>query len=335
MYTYTFRAFPCVYYKKNGVLTMTLNKNTLQIDYSVVIPVFNEELIIPELYQRLIDVMEKLCDVFELIFIDDGSTDKTFSLLESFAVSDERVIIIKLSRNFGQENAITAGLRCVQGQRVVLIDGDLQDPPEIIPELSLKMDEGYNVVMAIKAERQESRLIKYLTSGFYYSLKFFSNLNTPPQAGTFSIMDDKVVKALLLVPERNKYISGLRSFVGFKQAGIPYSRDIRTNGNGKSLYSLTRMALNAFFSFTSFPLRFLIFMGAAFILLSLCIMILMPFGIISITANSIFFQELLLFQFVIVMALLIFIAEYIVRMMDQVNKRPEYFIDQIINGNNE
>lgn len=310
---------------------MTPNRSILQIEYSVVVPVFNEELIVQELYQRLIVVMESLCNTFELIFIDDGSTDNTFSILEKIADDDGRVHIIKLSRNFGQENAIVAGLRSVRGRKVVLMDGDLQDPPEFIPELSSKMDKGNNVVYAIKAERKESGIKKFLTYSFYCGLKFFTNLDTPPQAGTFSIMDYSVVEAILSVPERNKYISGLRSFVGFKQSGIPYSRVSRSNGNGKSFYSLARMALNAFFSFSSFPLRFLIFIGAFVVVITLGIMVIIPFGIFGDTPGGVFFQEIILFQFVIILSLLIFIAEYVVRMMDQIKKRPEYFVEKIIN----
>ena len=227
--------------------------------FSVILPLMNEETVFEELYSRVKKVMDSLGASYEIIFVDDGSADATGELILKYGNKDHNILGAILSKNFGQENAISAGLRISEGQDIIVLDGDLQDPPEIIPNMIHEKRRGYDVVYGIKTDRKESMVIKGLTSLFYQFMFFLSGTSMPRNVGTFSIFTRQVGDAILQFPESNKFFSGLRYLVGFKQTGIYYKREKRTHGESKSLIALSRMAMNAIFSYTHLPMRLVIF----------------------------------------------------------------------------
>ena len=227
-----------------------------------VVPVYNEEAILAELNRRLTDSLERLPYGWRIIYVDDGSRDGTGPLLARFAAQDPRVCVVHLSRNFGQQLAISAGLSLTTADAVVLLDGDLQDPPEVIPDLVAKWDEGYDVVYAVKRERKESLPKRFLFSLFYRILRRLSNVDIPADAGNFSLMDRSVVDVINGMPERDRYVSGLRAYVGGRQIGIEFERAARYAGQPRqSPLKLVRMATDAFFAFSELPLRLATVLG--------------------------------------------------------------------------
>lgn len=227
-----------------------------------VVPVYNEEAILPELHRRLIDTLSDLPYAWRVIYVDDGSRDRSSELLAGFAQGDQRVGVVHLSRNFGQQLAISAGLTMTSGDVVVLLDGDLQDPPEVIPMLIGKWEEGYDVVYAVKRERKEALPKRVLFSLFYRILRRLSNVDIPADAGNFSLMDRAVVDVINTMPERDRYVSGLRAYVGGKQIGVEFERAPRYAGQPRqSPLKLMRMATDAFFAFSELPLRFATILG--------------------------------------------------------------------------
>ena len=227
-----------------------------------VVPVFNEEAILPELNRRLADSLEGLPYGWRIIYVDDGSRDRTPELLAGFAAEDPRVGVVHLSRNFGQQLAISAGLAMTGGDAVVLLDGDLQDPPEVIPLLVEKWEDGYDVVYALKRDRKEALPKRVLFSLFYQVLRRLSNVDIPADAGNFSLMDRSVADVIKSMPERDRYVSGLRAYVGGRQTGVEFERAARYAGQPRqSPLKLMRMATDAFFAFSELPLRLATVMG--------------------------------------------------------------------------
>jgi len=227
-----------------------------------VVPVYNEEAILPELNRRLADTLGGLTYQWRVIYVDDGSRDRTPELLARFAEEDPRVGVIHLSRNFGQQLAISAGLATTEADAVVLLDGDLQDPPEVIPLLAEKWEEGYDVVFAVKRDRKEPFPKRVLFRLFYWILRRLSSLEIPADAGNFSLMDRAVVDVINTMPERDRYVSGLRAYVGGRQIGVEFERAARYAGQPRqSPLKLMRMATDAFFAFSELPLRLATIMG--------------------------------------------------------------------------
>ena len=231
--------------------------------YSLIIPVYNEESMIPELYRRVSAVMDQLDGASELIFINDGSRDRTLELLRELHQQDERVVYLGLARNFGHQIAVTAGLNYVRGKVVIVLDADLQDPPELIPDMLKLWEQGYQVVYAQRTKRVREgwfkRLCAYL---FYRLLKQLASVDIPTDTGDFCLMDREVVDLLNQMPERNRYIRGLRSWVGFNQTAIKFERDLRFAGEVK--YTFTKsfaLAINGLVSFSSIPLRLSTYLG--------------------------------------------------------------------------
>ncbi len=230
--------------------------------YTVIIPIYNEELNLEELHQRLMKATALLDQPFEVIFIDDGSRDRSFSMLKNFHDQDQRFKIVRFSRNFGHQVAISAGLDVARGEAVILMDGDLQDPPELIPQMVAKWKEGYEVVYTVKTSRREHTLKRFAFLAFYRILNALSSIAIPMDAGNFSLMDKRVVAVFHAMPERNRYISGMRAWAGFSQTGISYHRDPRFAGKpGMSLARLVHLALDGIFSFSNIPLRLAIYLG--------------------------------------------------------------------------
>jgi polyisoprenyl-phosphate glycosyltransferase len=231
--------------------------------YSLVIPVYNEESTIPELYRRVSEVMDGLDGTSELILINDGSQDRTLELLRELHALDDRVVYLGLARNFGHQIAVTAGLEYTRGDAVIVLDADLQDPPELIPEMLALWREGYDVVYAQRIERvQESWFKKLCAYGYYRILKELADVEIPTDTGDFCLMDREIVNLLNSMPERNRYIRGLRSWIGFNQTALKFKRDPRFAGDVK--YTFTKslaLAINGLVSFSTVPLRLSTYLG--------------------------------------------------------------------------
>ena len=229
------------------------------MELSVIIPIYNEETNIGELYRRLLSVLEPMAlpGGFELIFLNDGSRDQSLPLLLNLAARDERVRYIDLSRNFGHQIAVTAGLDRAAGEAVVIIDADLQDPPELIPLLYEKMRTGYEVVYAKRRSRQGDSAAKKLTARvFYRILASITHISIPVDTGDFRIISRKVVEGLRLMPEQNKFIRGQISWIGYRQTFIEYDRAERAGGEtGYTYRKMIRLALDGITAFSDVPLK--------------------------------------------------------------------------------
>lgn len=227
-----------------------------------VVPIYNEADILPELDGRLRRVLSDSGFDWRVIYVDDGSADGSSEQLAALAAEHPRVSVVHLSRNFGQQLAIAAGLSMADADAVVLLDGDLQDPPEVIPELAAKWREGFDVVYAVKRKRKEGWLKRAMFSAFYRILRAVSSLEIPADAGNFSLMDRSVVEMINRMPERSRYVSGLRAYVGGRQTGIEFERAERYAGEPRqSPRRLVHMALDAFFAFSDLPLKLATMLG--------------------------------------------------------------------------
>ena len=237
---------------------------------SVVVPCYNEEEVIPITHNRLIFVLEEITPQFELIYIDDGSQDETPNHLRQLQQHDQRVKVVFLSRNFGHQMAITAGLDHVSGDAVVLIDADLQDPPEVIKEMVNRWYEGYDVVYGVRTDRQGETPFKlWSAKAFYRMMNRLSDVPIPLDTGDFRLMDRRVVEALKIMPERDRFLRGMVSWVGFRQVAVSYQRSPRIAGVSKyPLFKMIRFAADGILSFSLVPLRIAIWVGLLSVALS-------------------------------------------------------------------
>ena len=301
------------------------------MDLSVVIPIFNEEKNIPSLYKRLKRVLKELSEKHEIIFVNDGSGDSSLEKIKAIREKDKKVKVICFSRNFGHMAAVNAGLSHSSGKKVVVMDADLQDPPEVIPAMYKKALSGYDVVYGVKTRRKETALRKFLFKSFYRILNGIAQLKMPLDAGTFSIVDAGVVKILNSLPERNKYFSGLRAWTGFSQTGVIYKRGKRHAGKEASLGRLFNLAIDGLVSFSHLPLRVASFLGMFFAVISLIFIIgvfvarfVFGKGIVGWAST----MSAILFIGSIQLITLGVIGEYLARIYDEVKGRPEYIISQ-------
>ncbi|HEU5322427.1 MAG TPA: glycosyltransferase family 2 protein, partial [Methylomirabilota bacterium] len=231
---------------------------------SVVVPVLNEERSVPELCRRVRAALAPTRLDFELLFVDDGSTDGTAGLLRALHEEDPRVKCVHLARNFGHQAAISAGLRAAGGDAVVVMDGDLQDSPELLPGFVERWRAGYDVVYAVRERRPESWPKRAAYRVFYRALSRLSQIDVPVDSGDFSLMDRKVVDVLNAMPERTRFVRGMRSWAGFRQTGVAAARGERFAGRAKYTYrKLLRLALDGFFGFSYRPLQLASVFGAA------------------------------------------------------------------------
>jgi len=230
---------------------------------SIVVPCHNEEGNVGPLIHRLLEVMEEIGDSFELIFVDDGSEDETLDRLRASREADPRVRFVSLSRNFGHEAASTAGLRHASGEAVVLMDADLQDPPEVIPELVKRWKEGYELVFATRDSREGEGLFKRVTSALFYRLMgSVVKFEFPADTGDFRLMSRAVVDGFLLMPERNRFVRGMVAWTGFRRTSVLYHRSRRHSGRTKyQLRALVSLALDAFTGFSAIPIRLVSLVG--------------------------------------------------------------------------
>lgn len=311
---------------------------------SIVIPVYNEESSLEELNSRLHKTLGDITQDYEIIYVNDASVDNSLSIMLEFYKKDKRVKIVNLSRNFGHQSALTAGIECASGDCVILIDADLQDCPEAILDFYTKWREGYDVVYAIRTKRKEAIFKRIAFRGFYRLLSLVANMLQPLDAGIFSLMDKRVVDVLKSLKEKNKYITGLRSYIGFKQIGIQVERDIRKTGRPKvRTVDLFRLAFNAIFSFSYLPLR-LATLGGIFIaslaFLATCyfitVRVLSYFQLIKariVPGLTLIVSSLFLLTGAILICMGI-IGEYIGRIYDEVKDRPYFIIKDKIGFNN-
>lgn len=243
---------------------MTSGGRAAEPRLDVVIPVYEEERILERLHARLLKTLRSMDLRWRIIYVDDGSRDGSPEVLAGFCDADDRVALVELSRNFGQQHAIAAGLVVSQADAVVLMDGDLQDPPELIPRLVREWEAGHDVVYAVKKERKEAWPKRFLFALFYRVLRSLSPVEMPPDAGNFSLMDGAVVDLINRMPERNRYVSGLRAYAGGRQTGVEYEREERRAGRPRmSLRKLARLAGDAIFGFSDIPLRLATWLGFA------------------------------------------------------------------------
>jgi polyisoprenyl-phosphate glycosyltransferase len=239
-----------------------MNDNRHPPYLSVVVPLFNEESNVKPLHDRLSAALGTLGRSYELVFVNDGSLDATSGLLDEIQASDPSVVLIHLSRNFGHQAALSAGLDHARGQGVIVMDGDLQDPPEVLPQFVKAWEQGFDVVYAVRRNRKENALKRLAYFTFYRVLNAISDLDVPLDSGDFCLMDRKVVDALKALPERMRFVRGLRTFVGFRQTGIAYERAARGSGRPKyTLRALIGLAIDGVISFSSYPLRLLTYLG--------------------------------------------------------------------------
>jgi len=303
-------------------------------DLSVIIPVFNEAATLPELCQRLSDQLALITPRFEIVFVDDGSTDASLPLLLQLHDREPRTKIVSFTRNFGHQAALTAGLEHVSGRAVVCMDGDLQDPPEVIPSLVEKWREGYDVVYAIRRRRKESLFKRTAYRAFYSIQARLANIPIPMDSGDFALLDRRVVHLLNRLPERNRFLRGLRAWVGLRQTGVEYERARRFAGRPKyTLTRLARLALDGLFSFSGFPLRLVSLLGLATSLLSLggigAVLYFRLFTDAALPGWAGTVIPILLLGSVQLLAVGI-LGEYVIRIFDEVKGRPVYLVDRRI-----
>src|SRR3989338_252572 len=238
--------------------------------YSVILPVYNEQGNLNSLYKRVTKVLVDLKKEYEVIFINDGSHDKTKDILEDLHKKSNNIKIINFSRNFGHQTAVTAGLDFATGEQVAILDADLQDPPEILPKFFAKLDEGYDVVYAIRKKRKENIFKRIAYSLFYKILHLIASVDIPLDSGDFCVLSRRMVKTINSFPERNRFIRGLRSCAGFRQIGLEYEREKRLAGESKyGLKKLFKLASDGIFSFSFIPLQIMFVLGSASLFLSI------------------------------------------------------------------
>jgi dolichol-phosphate mannosyltransferase len=302
-------------------------------ELSVVLPVYNERENLEALLQRLKEVLTPIGISFELIFVDDGSADGTADWLAERAETDEETVLIELARNFGHQTAISAGLDFAQGQAVIVMDADLQDPPEMIPSLLERWREGYQVVYAIRQQRQEGPLLQWTYKLFYRLLSRVASIEIPLDSGDFCLMDRQVVDLLVAMPERNRFLRGIRSWVGMRQIGVPYERHARHAGESKYTFSrLLLLALDGFVSFSYMPLRVITLLGFLTSFLSILLAIFYTVKRIAFGLSPPGFATLVVAIFFLAGVQLVtvgVIGEYVGRIFDEVKQRPLYVTRRI------
>lgn len=244
-----------------------LAKNKL---ISVVIPMYFEELIVEECYNRICKVMKNIGYNYEIIFVNDGSRDKTQDLLEAIAEKDNKVKVISFSRNFGHQIAVTAGIDYAKGNAIVIMDADMQDPPELVPEMIAKWEKGFDVVYAKRLRRRGETPFKLLTAKLFYRLlDFLTDIRIPLDSGDFRLIDRKIADVITAMREKNRFLRGMVAWAGFNQGAIEYERHERFAGVTKyPLKKMLKLALDGIFSFSAKPLKYVEYLGAFSILIS-------------------------------------------------------------------
>ena len=301
---------------------------------TLVIPIYNEEILIQELFKRVQPSMTAMSEDFEVIFVDDGSTDNTLAELKRINEKDRRFKILTLSRNFGHQAAYTAGLTYAKGEYIAMMDGDLQDPPELLKEMYTKIkNENIDIVYGKRNDRKEKITKRFFITLFHLIFKKFSNLQNIKNVGNFSIMKKNALEAFLSLQERNRYLPGLRSFIGFKQGYVEYSRPERELGEPKmSFLKLVSLAFDAIFSFSNLPIKICLYSGLIGIVLIIFSLIyiaiskiagLAPLGWSSIILSIYFIGSVQLISIGV-------LGEYIYRIYKETQNRPIFVVSNFI-----
>ena len=302
--------------------------------YSIVAPAFNEAETLPHFYERVIQVMENVGESFEIVLVNDGSRDRTYSILKELHEKDARVRVIDFSRNFGHQIAISAGLDYARGDAVIILDSDLQDPPEVIPALIARWRDGAEVVYAQRAKRKGETFFKLATAAAFYRLiRRITAVNIPSNTGDFRLLDRQVVDALVQMKEHHRFMRGLSAWVGFRQDAVLYERHERFAGTTK--YPLTKMirfSLDAITSFSHVPLQIATSLGFTLALISLigiliAIILRLFTGAIVGQATTLI---MVLFMGGIQLIFLGVIGEYLGRIYDEVRARPLYIVRKVL-----
>lgn len=305
---------------------------------SIVIPMYCEEEVVQECYNRIIEVFKSIENYeYELVCVDDGSKDKTLEILNSIAEKDKNVKIISFSRNFGHQCAVTAGLRYASGDAVVIIDADLQDPPELIPKMIKMWEQGSDVIYGKRKTREGESKFKLLTAKiFYKTLNALSDVDIPKDTGDFRLVDKKIVDVINSLPEHNKFLRGLFSWVGFEQEALEYERKERFAGKTKYPFrKMIRLASDGIISFSTKPLKSVGGLGIFSIIISFIILIYSILSFIfkwnSLTPGWTSIMITITFFSGIILLSLWMIGEYIARIYDESKGRPQYIISKKIN----
>lgn len=305
---------------------------------SLVVPMYYEEKVVNECYKRLTEVLEKIENYeYEIIFINDGSKDKTLELLAEIAEKDSRVKILSFARNFGHQCAVTAGLKHVSGDAIVIIDADLQDPPELIPDMLKLWEEGNQVIYGKRKTRDGESAFKLFTAKmFYKTLNALSDVDIPKDTGDFRLVDREVVEVINSLPEHNKFLRGLWSWVGFKQMPFEYERKERFAGETKyPLKKMLKLASDGIISFSTKPLKFVGALGLTSIAISVIIMIYalisFAFKLNNLTAGWTSLMVAITFFAGVQLMSIWIMSEYIARIYDESKNRPQYIIEKKIN----
>lgn len=304
---------------------------------SVIVPMYNEEAVIPETYRRLNQVLTNFGESYEIVFINDGSRDKTGEMLSELCKSDYHVKLIDFARNFGHQVAITAGMDYAAGRCMVIIDGDLQDPPELIPDMVGLWRKGFDVVYGKRKTRQgETFFKKFTAKAFYRILQHMTDIDIPVDTGDFRLIDRRVCETLKQLPERSRYVRGLMSWVGFKQTAVEFERSERFAGETKyPLKKMLKLAMDGIMSFSYKPLRMATWIGSVISAVSFIYLVIVLIqklffpqtaqsGWASLISVSLFFNGIILLMLGIM-------GEYIGRIYDEAKGRPLYVISELKN----
>jgi dolichol-phosphate mannosyltransferase len=303
---------------------------------SAIIACYRDAPAVPFMYERLIAVFGKIGVDFEIIFVNDCSPDNAREVLAELAARDKRVIVVNHSRNFGSQSAFTSGMRIATGDAIILLDGDLQDPPEMIVPFYRKWREGYDVVYGVRVKREATLFLRGAYKIFYRVFRKMSYISIPVDAGDFSLIDRRVVEALNGLPENNRFLRGLRAWVGFRQTGIPYVRPERMFGRTtNSLLKNLGWARKAIFSFSYVPLDFITWLAFLIVVISslaIVVEILLRLLVPGIAPKG-FTTVIVLILFIggVQLLCLSIIGSYLAHIYDEVKRRPPYIVESILN----
>ena len=304
------------------------------VRYSIILPVFNEQDNLLKLHQRLTGAIDSITTDYEMIFIDDCSNDNSYEILKALNEQDLRVKIIKFTKNCGHQIAITCGLDFAEGDAAIIMDADLQDPPEVIPKFIEKHEQGYEIVYAIREKREGETFFKKVTAFFFYRImKVFTNIEMPLDAGDFRLIDRKVIDSLKSMQERNKFLRGLIVWTGYSQIGVPFRRDARNAGTTKyTTLKMFKLAFDGIFSFSNIPLRFATIFGLLISVLSFLFAIFALY--LKFSSNTVLGWTSLLLTILFIGGVQLMtigiIGEYLGRIYDEVKMRPLYIIKKKI-----
>lgn len=298
---------------------------------SVVVPIYNEEELIVRFHEAVASALKNVVDEWEVVYVNDGSKDSSLELLKGLQAVDSHVVVVELSRNWGHMGAINAGINTARGRAVILMDGDFQDPPEVLPKLIDAWREGAEVVVGVRRSRQESRkLLAFLFPLFYRVLGSLSDYPIPLNAGIFSLMDRKCVDSIIAMREKNRYLPGLRAWVGYKNAIVYYDRQDRLAGDGKlSFVSRIKYAMDAITSFSYKPLRLSFALSALSLSMVALLALSMLFTSSAITAAALGVSATMFFVGSLVMLSIGIQGEYVGRVYDEVRNRPLSLISRV------